>query len=60
MRRGEDTMEQKSLGPERIYERPELRVLGTVQELTHVDKMFGLTDGNTLLGIPITNNSTTH
>lgn len=45
-------------GVKRTYKSPELRVLGTVQELTQQDKMLGSADGFTLLGIPITNNST--
>jgi hypothetical protein len=55
---GDDTMQQTSSAPERAYERPELRVLGTVQELTLDTKTFGLTDGHTLLDVvPLTNTS---
>jgi hypothetical protein len=58
MRGDEASMGQITLGVKRTYESPELRVLGTVQELTQQDKMLGSADGFTLLGIPITNNST--
>lgn len=51
-------MGQTTLGVKRTYKSPELRVLGSVQELTQQDKMLGTTDGFTFLGIPITNNST--
>jgi hypothetical protein len=43
-------MESKS------YERPELKVLGTLSELTLatcVDKKFGPSDGHTLMGVAI-------
>jgi hypothetical protein len=58
MRKAEETMKETSPGPERAYERPELRVLGTVQELTLDTKTFGLSDGHTLLDIvPLTSTS---
>jgi hypothetical protein len=60
MRGDEASMGQTTLGVKRSYKSPELKVLGTVQELTHQDKMLGLEDGFTFLGIPITNNSTNH
>lgn len=37
------------------YEPPELKVLGTVQELTLQDKRLGLTDGFTFLNAEICN-----
>jgi hypothetical protein len=58
MRGDEASMGQTTLGVKRTYKAPELRVLGTVQELTHQDKALGVSDGFTFLGIPITNNST--
>ena len=41
--------------PARIgtYERPAMRVLGTVHELTGCDKQFGSSDGHTFGGAPI-------
>jgi hypothetical protein len=58
MRKAEETTKQRSPGPERTYEQPELRVLGTVQELTLDTKTFGLSDGHTLLDIvPLTSTS---
>jgi hypothetical protein len=59
MREGEDTMQQKRLVAGSTYEEPELIVLGTVQDLTRADKTYGYSDGNTLLGVPITNSSLT-
>lgn len=52
-------MEQTSTETKPGYEPPELTVLGTVQELTRVDKQFGCCDGDTFHGTPIANNSTT-
>jgi hypothetical protein len=53
-------MEQARIEAQQTYERPELKVLGTVQGLTHADKKYGPTDGNTFMGVPITNNSSSH
>jgi hypothetical protein len=39
------------------YEAPMLKVLGSVQGLTQVDKKYGSSDGFTFLGADITNNS---
>ena len=58
MRGDEASMGHATHGVKRTYKSPELRVLGTVQELTHQDKRLGPTDSFTFMGIPITNNST--
>jgi hypothetical protein len=39
------------------YEAPALKVIGSLRELTLQDKKFGPTDGFTLMGVAITNNS---
>jgi hypothetical protein len=39
------------------YEAPALKVVGSVYELTLHDKKLGPTDGFTLMGASITNNS---
>ena len=39
------------------YEAPALKVVGSVGALTLQDKKFGPTDGFTLMGVAITNNS---
>lgn len=39
------------------YEAPALKVLGSLRELTLQDKKVGPTDGFTLMGVSITNNS---
>jgi hypothetical protein len=39
------------------YQRPEIKELGTVRELTLQDKAFGGSDGFTFMGIPIQNAS---
>jgi hypothetical protein len=53
-----DTADRKALDHVPAYEAPSLTVLGTLHGLTEqVDKKWGATDGFTLLGDPITNNS---
>jgi hypothetical protein len=49
-----------STDPARIgtYERPEIRVLGTVHELTGCEKQFGGSDGHTFGGMQIVCTST--
>jgi hypothetical protein len=42
---------------DRAYEPPALEVLGTVADLTLVDKKYGATDGFTFQGVPIANAS---
>jgi hypothetical protein len=42
---------------DRAYEPPALEVLGTVADLTLVDKKYGDTDGFTFQGVPIANAS---
>jgi hypothetical protein len=39
------------------YEPPNLRVVGSVHELTQTDKKYGPTDGYTFQGVSITNAS---
>jgi hypothetical protein len=39
------------------YEPPILKTIGPISELTLDDKKFGNSDGLTLLGVSITNNS---
>lgn len=39
------------------YEAPALKVIGSLRELTLQDKKYGPTDGFTLMGVAITNNS---
>ncbi|HEV3477913.1 MAG TPA: lasso RiPP family leader peptide-containing protein [Gaiellaceae bacterium] len=39
------------------YEAPTVRVVGSVHELTQVDKKYGPTDGYTFQGVSITNSS---
>jgi hypothetical protein len=39
------------------YEPPVLKTIGPISELTLTDKKAGESDGLTLLGVPITNNS---
>lgn len=39
------------------YEAPVLRALGTLHELTQMDKKYGPTDGYTFQGVAITNAS---
>ncbi|HMJ34010.1 MAG TPA: lasso RiPP family leader peptide-containing protein [Baekduia sp.] len=42
---------------DRAYEPPALEVLGTVADLTLVDKKYGESDGFTFQGVSITNAS---
>jgi hypothetical protein len=39
------------------YQAPTLTVVGSVHQLTQVDKKYGPTDGNTFMGVAITNSS---
>jgi hypothetical protein len=41
----------------RAYEAPAIKVIGSIRELTLLDKKFGPTDGYTLMGVAITNAS---
>lgn len=51
-------MEQvRASGLPHSYEAPALKVIGSIRELTLQDKKFGPTDGFTLMGVAITNNS---
>jgi hypothetical protein len=50
-------MNQVRDGAKRTYEAPALKVVGSVYELTLHDKKLGPTDGFTLMGTPIANNS---
>jgi hypothetical protein len=50
-------MDQVRDGAKRIYEAPALKVVGSVYALTLQDKKTGPTDGFTLMGVPIANNS---
>ncbi len=50
-------MLDRKIKPGMNYEPPTLRVLGQLHALTLQDKMFGESDGFTMLGVPITNHS---
>jgi hypothetical protein len=50
-------MDQVRDAAKRAYEAPALKVVGSVYELTLHDKKLGPTDGFTLMGVPIANNS---
>jgi hypothetical protein len=50
-------MDQVRDGLKPTYEAPALKVVGSVYELTLHDKKLGPTDGFTLMGAPIANNS---
>jgi hypothetical protein len=50
-------MEQVRDSGGKPYEAPALRIVGSVHALTLQDKKFGPTDGWTLMGVAITNNS---
>ncbi len=39
------------------YQAPILRVVGSVHDLTQIDKKYGPTDGYTFQGVSITNSS---
>jgi hypothetical protein len=49
--------EVRGSGIQHPYEAPALKVIGSIRELTLQDKKFGPTDGFTLMGVAITNNS---
>jgi hypothetical protein len=51
------SMDQVRDGLKGMYEAPALKVVGSVYELTLHDKKLGPTDGFTLMGAPISNNS---
>lgn len=42
-------------GQQKPYKKPEIRELGSIEELTLANKKFGPTDGNTFNGAPISN-----
>ncbi len=42
-------------GQKKPYDKPEIRELGSIENLTLAAKKFGLSDGNTFNGNPITN-----